>query len=221
VPRPRLATVHALTPLARFGGVVASGLQDVTHDPEALDSSGFWAVVADFDGRLTCARFGDVRSQPVPAPAPGVGADRIAVTGRRRSTAPRTWTAYGASASISRRGTCIRPICAAGTVRLPAHGVEITTASPELFPRRTGELVESGPVKGTGRTGRTGRTEADLLEKDRAENVLIVDLVLLAIASNRETVTGTDTGTVTREKTDTYAHESEAAYVAASGRTAS
>jgi anthranilate/para-aminobenzoate synthase component I len=128
------------------------------------------------------------------------------------------WTAYGASASTSRRGTCIRPICAAGTVRLPAHGVEIATASPELFPRRTGELVESGPVKGT---GRTGRTEADLLEKDRAENVLIVDLVLLAIASNRETVTGTDTGTVTREKTDTYAHESEAAYVAASGRTAS
>ncbi|MGX1480685.1 UNVERIFIED_CONTAM: hypothetical protein RKD50_009493 [Streptomyces canus] len=59
----------------------------------------------------------------------------------------------------------------AGTVRLPAHGVEIATASPELFLRRDGRTVESGPIKGT------GRTAADLLEKDHAENVMIVDLV--------------------------------------------
>ena len=38
----------------------------------------------------------------------------------------------------------------AGTIRLPAHGVEIATASPELFLRRTGRIVESGPIKGTG-----------------------------------------------------------------------
>jgi para-aminobenzoate synthetase component 1 len=49
--------------------------------------------------------------------------------------------------------------------------VEIATASPELFLRRAGRTVESGPIKGT------ARTEADLLEKDRAENVMIVDLV--------------------------------------------
>jgi para-aminobenzoate synthetase component 1 len=49
--------------------------------------------------------------------------------------------------------------------------VEIATASPELFLRRDGRAVESGPIKGT------GRTEADLLEKDYAENVMIVDLV--------------------------------------------
>lgn len=59
----------------------------------------------------------------------------------------------------------------AGTIRLPEHGVEIATASPELFLRRDGRTVESGPIKGT------GRTEADLLEKDYAENVMIVDLV--------------------------------------------
>jgi para-aminobenzoate synthetase component 1 len=59
----------------------------------------------------------------------------------------------------------------AGTIRLPGHGVEIATASPELFLRRAGRIVESGPIKGT------GRTEADLLEKDHAENVMIVDLV--------------------------------------------
>ena len=59
----------------------------------------------------------------------------------------------------------------AGTIRLRDHGVETATASPELFLRRAGRVVESGPIKGT------GRTEADLLEKDHAENVMIVDLV--------------------------------------------
>jgi len=47
----------------------------------------------------------------------------------------------------------------------------IVCASPELFLERDGELVRSGPIKGT------GATEADLLPKDEAENVMIVDLV--------------------------------------------
>ncbi len=59
----------------------------------------------------------------------------------------------------------------AGTIRLAAHGVEIATASPELYLRRAGRHVESGPIKGT------GRTVEDLLPKDHAENVMIVDLV--------------------------------------------
>ncbi len=50
-------------------------------------------------------------------------------------------------------------------------GVEVVTASPELFLRRQGARVLSSPIKGT------GRTEADLLPKDEAENVMIVDLV--------------------------------------------
>ena len=67
----RLADVHDLAPLARFGRLIATDLRDVTSDPAALDSAGFWAVAADFEGRLTCARFGDVRTQPVPEPVPG------------------------------------------------------------------------------------------------------------------------------------------------------
>lgn len=43
----------------------------------------------------------------------------------------------------------------AGTIRLPAHGVEIATASPELFLRRTGRVVESGPIKGPAARPRT------------------------------------------------------------------
>ncbi|MFD0371307.1 chorismate-binding protein [Streptomyces sp. NPDC059071] len=193
--------MHSLAPLARFGGLLATDLRDVTHDPEALDSSGFWAVVADFEGRLTCARFGDVRPDPVPAPVPGAwhgpaagdwtsSLDRAAYTeGVRRvrehiargevyqanlcrvMSAPLPDPAgadVDALTALLARGN---PAPYAGTVRLPAHGVEIATASPELYLRRAGATVESGPIKGT------GRTAEDLLEKDHAENVMIVDLV--------------------------------------------
>ena len=60
----------------------------------------------------------------------------------------------------------------AGVVDLPDHNVRVVTASPELYLSRDGDLITSGPIKGT------GRTEQDLLPKDTAENVMIVDLVL-------------------------------------------
>ncbi|MFF9913047.1 chorismate-binding protein [Streptomyces sp. NPDC013457] len=193
--------MHDLAPLARFGGLVATDLRDVTSDPAALDSAGFWAVSADFEGRLTCARFGDVRVDPVPAPTPGAwrgpaaddwtsSLDHAAYTaGVRRvrehiargevyqANLCRVMTAplpdpdaadVDALTALLARGN---PAPYAGTIRLPAHGVEIATASPELYLRRTGTTVESGPIKGT------GRTAEDLLEKDHAENVMIVDLV--------------------------------------------
>ncbi|MGW1603797.1 chorismate-binding protein [Streptomyces eurythermus] len=188
-----------LPPLARFGDRVATGLLDVTSDPAALDSTGFWAVCADYEGRLTCARFADVREEPVPAPRPG----------RWRGPEPGRWTSsldraaytaavqrireYIAAGEVYQANLCRvlgapvapgadvdaltavlargNPAPYAGTIRLPEHGVEIATASPELFLRRDGRTVESGPIKGT------GRTEADLLDKDYAENVMIVDLV--------------------------------------------
>jgi para-aminobenzoate synthetase component 1 len=56
-------------------------------------------------------------------------------------------------------------------VRLPQHGVQVASASPELFLRRDGRHVWSSPIKGTAR-------HASLLTpKDQAENVMIVDLV--------------------------------------------
>ncbi|MFJ8156654.1 chorismate-binding protein [Streptomyces sp. NPDC094468] len=186
-------------PLARFGARLATGLLDVTSDPAALDSTGFWAVCADFEGRLTCARFGDVREEAVPVPVPGrwrgpalgdwtSSLDRAAYT-----SAVRRIRAHIAAGDVYQANLCRvlsapvapdadvdaltallargNPAPYAGTIRLPGQGVEAATASPELFLRRTGRTVESGPIKGT------GRTEADLLEKDYAENVMIVDLV--------------------------------------------
>ncbi|WP_326691924.1 MULTISPECIES: chorismate-binding protein [unclassified Streptomyces] len=192
-----------LTPLARFGGRLATDLRDVTSDPEALDSTGWWAVVADFEGGLRCARFGDVRTAPALAALPGrwrgpaadawgSSLDRAAYTEgvRRIRTAIAAGDVYQANLcrvlsaplpdpspaasdidQLTARLAHGNPAPYAGTVRLPAHGVEIATASPELYLRRAGRVIESGPIKGT------GRTEADLQEKDHAENVMITDLV--------------------------------------------
>ncbi|MEW2315351.1 chorismate-binding protein [Streptomyces bauhiniae] len=193
------AVASSRTPLARFGDRLATGLLDVTSDPAALDSTGFWAVVADFEGALTCARFADVRHAPVPAPVPGAwqgpapedwttSLDRAAYMSavariREHIAAGDVYQAnlcrvlsapVGPDADVDALTALLargNPAPYAGTVRLPEHGVEIATASPELYLRRTGRTLESGPIKGT------GRTEADLLEKDHAENVMIVDLV--------------------------------------------
>jgi para-aminobenzoate synthetase component 1 len=190
-------------PLARFGGLLATDLRDVTTDPAALDSTGWWAVVASYEGDLVCARFGDVRPAPEHRPVPG----------RWRGPAPQTWRssldraaytdgvrrirAHIAAGDVYQVNLCRvlsaalpdpdaarsdvddltallargNPAPHAGTVRLPAHGVEVATASPELYLRRAGDVVTSGPIKGTGRAPR------DLSGKERAENVMIVDLV--------------------------------------------
>ncbi|MFJ8775511.1 chorismate-binding protein [Streptomyces microflavus] len=187
--------------MARFGGLVASALQDVTHDPAALDSSGFWAVCADFEGRAVCARFSSVRREEVPAPVPGAwrgpaaGQWATSLDREAYTAGVRRIRAYIAAGEVYQANLCRvlsaplpdpgradvdaltallargNPAPYAGTIHLPEHGVEVATASPELFLRRDGRTVESGPIKGT------GRTEGDLLEKDHAENVMIVDLV--------------------------------------------
>ncbi|WP_198545967.1 chorismate-binding protein [Actinacidiphila yeochonensis] len=199
-----------LPPLARFGRILATGLRDVTSDVSALDSAGFWAVAADFEGRAVCARFGEVRRLPAPyaagsAPAvPWRGPDPAAWTSsldraayvagvaavRERVAAGEVYQVnlcrvlsapLPAGRGGGRPGPDVdalgaalargNPAPYAGTVRLPAHGVEIATASPELFLRRRGAVVESGPIKGT------ARTPDGLLPKDHAENVMITDLV--------------------------------------------
>jgi para-aminobenzoate synthetase/4-amino-4-deoxychorismate lyase len=51
----------------------------------------------------------------------------------------------------------------------------VASLSPELFLTRTGRTVRSAPIKGTRPADR--RDELERSEKDRAENVMIVDLV--------------------------------------------
>jgi para-aminobenzoate synthetase component 1 len=182
-------------------GRLATGVIDVTDDPVALDRSGFWAVVVDFGGALTCVRFADVRPAPaVEALARGAwrgplrdawatsldrdgyldGVRRIRaqiaagevyqVNLCRLMSAPTTpGTAdVAALAAVLSEGN---PAPYAVVLDVAEAGLRVVGASPELFLSRRGDVVESGPIKGT------GRTAADLRDKDVAENVMIVDLV--------------------------------------------
>ena len=179
--------------------MVATGLLDVTDDLDALDGEGWWAVVAPFDRPPVLARFADLRAlrpgdlsagqwlgpdrsgwrssmdEPGFATAVEDIRDSIArgdvyqVNLTRRLSAPThpdvSMVALGAALARS------HPAPYAAIVELPRHGVRLASASPELFLEREGGRVRSSPIKGT------APTPADLLAKDAAENVMIVDLV--------------------------------------------
>jgi para-aminobenzoate synthetase component 1 len=183
---------------AYVAGRLATGLVEVAHDPSVLDDSGWWAVVGTFEGRWTLARFAHVaRADPPRARRPwrsvpveawttslardnylaGVAAVRSLVAGGevyQVNLCRVLSAALSAEASLDGLADLLRasnPAPHAARVHLPDVGVDVVSASPELFLRRDGRHVSSSPIKGT------GATAVDLTDKDIAENVMIVDLV--------------------------------------------
>jgi para-aminobenzoate synthetase component 1 len=189
-------------PLAVVGNQLATELVDVTNDIAALDGSGFWAVVLPFDEPPVCARFARVRpARPWPGPrwhgpAPDdwvssldrdafcrrveiirdtiAAGDVYQVNLTRRLSAPLPPAPAGGTTDIAALGAALavgNPAPYSAVVRLPEHGIAVASASPERFLSREGDLVWSSPIKGT------AATPDELTAKDRAENVMIVDLV--------------------------------------------
>lgn len=180
-----------------MGGRLATGLRDVTADLGALDSSGFWAVVVPFEGPAVCARFDRVRPATpwsgTPWRGPSADAWRtsldadafragvesirevIAAGGVYQVNLTRRLSAPAhPSLSVPALGAALargNPAPFSAVVHLPAHGVHVASASPELFLARDGDRVWSSPIKGT------AATADGFLAKDIAENVMIVDLV--------------------------------------------
>ena len=192
------------SPLARLGDWWATDLLEVTSDTARLDGRGRWAVVIPYDGQPTCARFGTWTPSPVlaevgrwsgpPVESWGSSMDEAAYVRGVKEVRAAIEAGSVYQANLCRVMSAPRPVgedddvaalsCLlaegnpsphGGFLRLPDQGVEVASASPELFLSTrtdgTGVLVRSGPIKGT------GRTAADLTEKDVAENVMIVDLV--------------------------------------------
>jgi para-aminobenzoate synthetase component I len=66
---------------------------------------------------------------------------------------------------------------------LSGDDVSVVSASPERFLKKTGNLIEARPIKGTRARGETPsedqakKLELELSEKDRSENLMIVDLM--------------------------------------------
>jgi para-aminobenzoate synthetase component 1 len=79
-----------------------------------------------------------------------------------------------AGADVAALGAALaegNPAPFSAVVRLPDHDVHVASASPERFLERGGDRIWSSPIKGTAATADA------FLAKDRAENVMIVDLV--------------------------------------------
>jgi para-aminobenzoate synthetase component 1 len=191
------AAVQEVAPLAVVGGRLLTRLADVTDDLGALEGSGTWAVVLPFEGPPICARFSEVRpARPWPGPpwrgpsptewttsldrdafCAGVDAIRAGIAAgdvyqvnltRRLSTPLPPGADVAALGAALGRGN---PAPYAAVVRIPSATCQVASASPERFLRRDGDRVWSSPIKGT------AAIADDFLPKDRAENVMIVDLV--------------------------------------------
>ena len=187
-----------LADAAVLGGRLFTDLAELTSDVSALDSAGLWVVVLPFDAPPVCARFRSSRPAPTSTSAPGwTGIPR----GRWRSSLDPA--AYGkgvraireaiAEGDVYQVNLCrrlsvdapadldvlalgdrlaqVHPAPHAAVVRLPSAGLHVASASPERFLRRDGQVVESRPIKGT------AAASEGFSAKDRAENVMIVDLV--------------------------------------------
>jgi para-aminobenzoate synthetase component 1 len=181
---------------ARFGPVVAREVLEVRRDLAGLES-GFWAVVADFEGGVTAVRFADVeRNAPPARPVPWVPLDGqwqssldhaaylAGVREVRRRIAAGTVYQVNLCRVLSHRldeaadldglaGLLAKgnPAPYAARVHVPEAGLDVVSASPEAFLVRDGARLESRPIKGT------APVLDAMLAKDYAENVMIVDLV--------------------------------------------
>ena len=186
--------------VAIVGDLLFTGLADVTSDVTALDGSGTWVVVLPFDGEPVLARFDEARPAAgwpaaLGAPTPGPVIERWASSLDRQGYAKRVGVIREAIAAgdvyqvnLCRRLSAPVPVgfdilglgAALGSahaaphsavVSLPSVATAVASASPERFLARSGDMVESRPIKGT------APSAAGLGPKDRAENVMIVDLV--------------------------------------------
>lgn len=175
--------------------MLATGLIRHSRDVADLDDGGWWAVVQTFEGRLDLWQFRDVRIAPRPPaqnpwqPPTSPWVSSLDAAGYRQAVREvrrriREGEVYQVNVCRVLSAACAPRPSALGLAEILAQGnpapyaavidvpgAWVVSASPELFLHRDGRVIASSPIKGTGRTAQ------DLLEKDRAENIMIVDLV--------------------------------------------
>jgi len=177
-----------------MGGRLATGLAEITHDPQALDDGGFWAVSTTFEGAFTAARFENV----VTADFPAQKWEKLEgewLSSRSKSQyvdyveSIQTLIAQGWVYQVNACRELSTPLDESRNLRglfssilidnpapwasyFEAPGINIASASPELFLKRNGNRVRTSPIKGTQLPG-----QSHFGAKDIAENVMIVDLM--------------------------------------------
>ena len=178
-----------------MGGILATQLEEITDDARKVDQGGFWASLISFEGACTFARFGKVEKkefphnqwQPIATPwrssldrnsyVDYVSRIREAISdgGVYQVNACRELSNKVEDGSLTLEGLFSsllleNPAPYASYLNIP--GIEIASASPELFLSRSGRVIKTSPIKGTIR-----ENETSFGEKDKAENLMIVDLM--------------------------------------------
>ncbi|MCX6447117.1 MAG: chorismate-binding protein [Actinobacteria bacterium] len=152
-----------------MGNRLATECVEISTDPASLNKPGFWAVVNTFEGNWICARFAKVIDAPLPQSTWQIKekiaqGDIYQVNLCRILTTDCDQSLLGLAGRVQQSN----PAPYASYLKLP--NLEIASASPELFLERSGKRIKSTPIKGTATSDAFG-------EKDKAENVMIVDLM--------------------------------------------
>ncbi len=178
-----------------MGGVYATQLEEVSDDPARVEDGNFWAVLIDFEGAKRFAKFAHVQEKQFDAVSwnklSGVWEsshsevqyiayvnkikELIAQGGVYQVNACRELKVAFEMGSDGLRGLfslLLRDNPAPHASFLSLPGLEIASASPELLLSRTGNKLLTSPIKGTLRAA--GEVFG---EKDKAENLMIVDLM--------------------------------------------
>ena len=177
-----------------MGGTHATNLIEVTDDASRLDDGSFWAVSISFEGKATFARFADVAHSDFPSASwkpldaqwtssqsqiqyiSYVSAIRhiIAAGGVYQVNACRQLR-HDLKDDPSLRGLfseLLKGNPAEFACYLKVDNLEIASASPERFLSRNGSGIITSPIKGT-----ITQKEDVFGDKDKAENLMIVDLM--------------------------------------------
>ena len=187
-----------------MSGRLATDLISISNDPADLSDGGFWAVSTTFEGGFTAARFATVINAEFPYHAwkklEGEWKSSLSqsdyisyIESIRRSIADGWVYQVNACRELSipiEETRNLRGLFSEILINNPAPwasylelpGINIASAAPELFLKRTGNRVRTSPIKGTQRPG-----QSHFGAKDVAENVMIVDLMrndLGAICAN-------------------------------------
>ena len=176
-----------------MGDLLATDLIAVSSDPDCVSDGGFWAISTTYEGQFHGAKFATVSHAEFPR---AYAAEKI-IGHWKSSVSESQYCEYVeairgeiASGGVYQVNACRQLVIESDADLQSLFGqisqsnpapyasyfnskvVEIASASPELFLTRSGLEIKTSPIKGTKRSA----TEK-FGSKDRAENVMIVDLM--------------------------------------------
>jgi para-aminobenzoate synthetase component 1 len=175
-----------------MSGRLAENLLEIRNDLSALEEPGFWAVLGTFEGDWTFARFGELSKQDFPE-----SDSKLTIGNWKSSFSKSEYCQYVeqireqiAAGDFYQVNACRilsseitsgdslsnlfnqilgeNPAPYAAYLNLP--GIEIASASPERVLSMAGSRIGTRPLQGTS-------TTEFFPDKDRAENLMIVDLM--------------------------------------------